>query len=135
MQLLPDSSLHVDIAELKKGISKQLKTVRGKILDRNGKVIAVDQPQFYLCIDYKLSCFLDERVRRAKLLKAERDDKPNPSLSLLQQQLQTKIEDDKDQGLDLQKLLPPPVVKIVSPSSGTRAGQPQIEIKLLAPKC
>jgi len=38
MQLLPDSSLQIDIAELKKGISEQLKTVRGEILDRNGSV-------------------------------------------------------------------------------------------------
>jgi len=76
MQLLPDSSLQIDIAELKKGISRQLKTVRGKILDRNGKVIAADVPKFWLHINYELTSIMDERVRhpaptlelRAKLL-------------------------------------------------------------------
>ena len=62
MQLLPNSSVHDEIAELKRqrGLSRQLKTVRGRILDRKGKVLAGDQPQFQLCINYRLSRFLDE---------------------------------------------------------------------------
>ncbi len=105
MQLLPDSSVQIDIAELKKGISRQLKTVRGKILDRNGRVIAADVPQFQLCINYELSCFLDERVRSAMLLKEAGKNGSNPSLSdatlrrsslhstSLYNELQTKLED------------------------------------------
>ena len=93
MQLLPDSSLQIDIAELKKGISKQLKTVRGKILDRNGRVIATDVPQFQLCINYELSCFLDQRVRSAMLLEEAGKDGSNPSLSDLHKKLQAKLED------------------------------------------
>ena len=66
MQLLPDSSLQDRIAELKlqRGRSQQLKTVRGKILDRNDIVLATDLPQFQLHISYRLSSFLDERVRQ-----------------------------------------------------------------------
>jgi len=71
MQLMPDPSLQIDIAELKKGISRQLKTFRGKIIDRNGKVIAADEPQFWLHINYKLTSSMDERVRRAKKLSAD----------------------------------------------------------------
>ena len=66
MQLLPDSSLRDRIAELKlqRGRSQQLKTVRGRILDRKGNVLATDQPQFQLHIGYKLTSSLDERVRQ-----------------------------------------------------------------------
>ncbi len=71
MQLLPDSSLQIDIAELKKGISKQLQTVRGKILDRNGRVIAADVPQFQLCMNYELTSIMDERVQQAKRIRAD----------------------------------------------------------------
>jgi len=72
MQLLPDSSLQDEIAQLKlqRGLSRQLKTVRGKILDRNGKILAADEPKFKLHINYRLSSFLDERVQQAKLLRA-----------------------------------------------------------------
>jgi penicillin-binding protein 2 len=72
MQLLTASSVQHEIAELKnqRAQSQQLKTLRGKILDRNGKVLAEDRPQFYLCINYNLSCYFDERVWQAKLMKA-----------------------------------------------------------------
>jgi len=44
MQLLADSGLQDEIAKLKqqRGSSRQLKTVRGRILDRNGNVLAAD---------------------------------------------------------------------------------------------
>jgi len=66
MQLLSHSFYSDEIAKLKlrRGRSHQLKTVRGKILDRNGKVLAADEPQFQLCINYTLSSLLDERVQR-----------------------------------------------------------------------
>ncbi len=72
MQLLPTSTLQSDIEELKRqrGRSRQLKTVRGKILDRKGEVLATDEPHFQMCIDYKLSCFMDDRVRQGRLLRA-----------------------------------------------------------------
>jgi penicillin-binding protein 2 len=72
MQLLTASSVQHEIAELKRqrGQSIQLKTIRGRILDRKGRVLALDEPQFHLCIDYELSQFLDERIWQAKLLRA-----------------------------------------------------------------
>jgi penicillin-binding protein 2 len=73
MQLLPSSSVRSDIEELKRqrSQSRQLKTVRGKILDRTGiEVLAADEPHFQLCINYKITCFMDDRVRQGKLLRA-----------------------------------------------------------------
>jgi len=69
MQLLSDSLLQERIAELKlqRGRYRQLKTVRGKILDRKAAVLAVDEPRFYLCISYELSCLADQRVSRYEL--------------------------------------------------------------------
>jgi len=81
MQLLADSSLRDEIIALKqqRGRSKQLKTLRGQILDRNGKVLATDTPQFQIAIDYQLSRFWDRRVIDAKRMLAE-DNSANPSL-------------------------------------------------------
>lgn len=68
MQLLADSSLQDDIAQLKRqrGLSRQLKTIRGRILDRRDNVLAADVPRFQICINYRLASFLDDRVIAAK---------------------------------------------------------------------
>jgi len=80
MQLLADSRLQDEITELKRqrGQSRQLKTVRGRILDRNGNVLAADAPRFQICISYPLSSFLDDRVVEARRLKTVEKD-TNPS--------------------------------------------------------
>ncbi|MCJ7729819.1 MAG: hypothetical protein MUO27_08095, partial [Sedimentisphaerales bacterium] len=72
MQLLPGSSVQDEIAQLKLsgGRSRQLKTVRGRILDGKGRLLAVDELRFQLHMSYRLSCFADPRVQRAELLKA-----------------------------------------------------------------
>jgi len=93
MQLLPDSSLQIDIAELKKGISEQLKTVRGEILDRNGRVIAADVPLCWLCMNYELTSIMDERVQQAKRLRAD------------VQHTQYAIRDTRYEFEDLQRLI------------------------------
>ena len=48
MQLLADDSLQDEIARLKelRSLSKQFKTLRGKILDRRGEILAADMLQF-----------------------------------------------------------------------------------------
>ncbi|OHB63962.1 MAG: hypothetical protein A2Y77_10175 [Planctomycetes bacterium RBG_13_62_9] len=94
MQLLADSSLQDAIARLKgaESLSKSIKTLRGKILDRHGEVLAADVPQFHICIGYPLSCFLDERVIQAKLAKAKREDS-NPSLYEVHRELDDKRQD------------------------------------------
>jgi cell division protein FtsI/penicillin-binding protein 2 len=68
MQLLADSRLQDEIAALKAQWhrQKQLKTVRGRILDRRGRVLAADVPRFQLRINYQLTRFLDSRVVEAR---------------------------------------------------------------------
>ena len=97
MQLLADSSLQDEIAALKqqRGRSKQLKTLRGQILDRHGRVLATDTPQFQIAIDYRLSCFWDRRVIEAKRFQAE-DSSTNPSLYDLYNEVATRRSDIAD---------------------------------------
>jgi len=92
MQLLADSSLQDAMAELQQGKAHQLKTVRGTILDRKGKVLAVDEPRFQLCIEYKLSRFLDERVARARLLRAAKQNNAEAALPKVQKELQAGLD-------------------------------------------
>lgn len=95
MQLLSDSSLQDKIASLKfqRGASKQFKTLRGKILDRQGKVLATDELQYQLCIEYDLSSFLDQRVSQAKQALAARRTNSTKALSELADQVRAKLED------------------------------------------
>jgi penicillin-binding protein 2 len=95
MQLLPDSSLQGEIEELKRqrGLSRQLKTIRGRILDRNGRVLAIDEPKFNLHINYRLISFADERVIRGKLLRAAQKNDPVKAKTKVQQEIQAKLED------------------------------------------
>ncbi len=74
MQLFNDSFYTERIDELKaqQRRSRQLRTVRGEILDRNGEVLAIDRPRFELAISYELSSILDERQSRAEMLDAAR---------------------------------------------------------------
>ncbi|HNS21349.1 MAG TPA: penicillin-binding transpeptidase domain-containing protein [Sedimentisphaerales bacterium] len=75
MQLLAESRVQDEIARLKDryGQSKQLKTLRGTIFDRRGRVVATDRPRFQIYVDYRLSCYLDDRVVLAKELNARRE--------------------------------------------------------------
>ncbi len=79
MQLLADSSLQDEIAALKsqRGKSRQMNTYRGQILDRNGNVLATDNTQFQIAIDYKLTRYWDDRVVEAMELMAR--EKTDPS--------------------------------------------------------
>jgi len=49
----------------------QLPTIRGSIFDRNGKVLAVDKPAFYLYVNYELTKFMDDRFWRGSILKSQ----------------------------------------------------------------
>ncbi len=64
MQVLSEAFYREQIAELKQrsSSSKQLRTARGRILDRNGKVLAGDEPRFQLGISYQVGRFRDPRA-------------------------------------------------------------------------
>jgi len=95
MQLLSGSFYRDRIAKLKlqQGRSQQLRTIRGKILDRKDRALAVDEPKFQLCIDYKLSSVMDERVRRAELLRALQKDNPDAAVSEAKREIEKGLED------------------------------------------
>lgn len=91
MQLLENSYYRDQISKLKlqKGRSRLLKTIRGKILDRNGRILAEDEPKFELHINYRLTSFADERVGQGKLLRVEGEDKKK----IVQDELDDGFED------------------------------------------
>ena len=60
MQLITASDVKKEIAYLKKGKTRQYKTLRGSIFDRYEKVLACDEPQFCLSINYTLSYYSQE---------------------------------------------------------------------------
>ncbi len=96
MQLLPGTSVRDQIAELKRqrSYARQLRTVRGRILDRNGRVLATDQARFQLCVNYQLCSILDDRVQKAALLKAEQEARRkqnNPALADIRRDFQAKL--------------------------------------------
>lgn len=51
----------IEQLKLQRGSRRQLKTVRGRILDRSGNILAADEPLFQLCIHYDLAVFADTR--------------------------------------------------------------------------
>ena len=95
MQLLTASSVQHEIAELKRqrGQSKQLQTIRGKILDRNGKVLAMDEARFWVHINYDLSSFLDERVRKTRLAEAAARRDADVAVAKVDEEIREKLED------------------------------------------
>ncbi|MFA5422736.1 MAG: penicillin-binding transpeptidase domain-containing protein [Phycisphaerae bacterium] len=90
MQLAPDPDLDEKIEQLRLQQTRTLQTARGKILDRNGNILAQDVPGFELHIGYELSSIADERVRRAKLLVAQRSDDADEKLSELKVKLDSQ---------------------------------------------
>ncbi|MCE5185739.1 MAG: hypothetical protein LLF76_06405 [Planctomycetaceae bacterium] len=64
------------VAQLQLVDPQQRPTIRGKILDRSGKTLALDRPAFFLHISYELTRYMDERWRQGRIQRAinpERD--------------------------------------------------------------
>jgi penicillin-binding protein 2 len=95
MQLLTASSVQNEIAELKRqrGQTRQLKTIRGRILDRNGRELAIDEARFWIHINYKLSSFLDERVQKAMLAEAAGRRDADVAVAKVYEEIHEKLED------------------------------------------
>ncbi len=93
MQLVSGSFYRDKIAKLKlqKGLSRQLKTIRGRILGRKGEILAADEPEFQLHINYALSRFMDERVREGRLQQAAREHSADLAQAGIQQELRSKL--------------------------------------------
>ena len=90
MQLVSDVALQEKIEQLRLQQARTLKTARGRILDRNGNILAQDVPGFELHIGYELSSFADERVQKAKLLRASRRDDADEKLPEVENQIESQ---------------------------------------------
>src|SRR5512133_3099102 len=85
VQLVSQASYNRSLDNFQKSKAKLLSTIRGKILDRNGKPVAVNEPRFWLCIKYNPTCLADPRFWQAELvLKASRHGDMQKSLDDLQ---------------------------------------------------
>ncbi|MBN1796350.1 MAG: hypothetical protein JW804_06735 [Sedimentisphaerales bacterium] len=92
MQLLPHPGIDHRIEELKLQQRRVLNTARGRILDRNGRVLAQDMPEFELLIDYRLSNAADVRVTKAKLLEAAQKEGPQEQIEKQKAQIDAQKE-------------------------------------------
>lgn len=61
MQLAPHSVWQKQLEKIKIGKSTHLASLRGRILDRNEKVLADNEACFNVCMDYKFARLADER--------------------------------------------------------------------------
>ncbi len=95
LQLLSGSYYLTKIEDMKeqKGYSKQFKTLRGKILDRKGRIIAEDRLRFQVQINYSLTRYWDERIQRAELLTASLAKKPDEAISGTSEKIENSIRD------------------------------------------
>ncbi len=94
MQLLSTSFYREQVAQLRlrSGSYQQVRTLRGRILDRNGQILATDEPRFWLGISYELSRFLDERVRQAIALQAISKN-PDANTSGIEREFAARLDD------------------------------------------
>ncbi|MFH1370799.1 MAG: penicillin-binding transpeptidase domain-containing protein [Planctomycetota bacterium] len=94
MQLLSTSYYREQVAQLRlqQESLQQVRTLRGRILDRNGRVLATDEPRFWVGIDYELSRFMDERVRQAMALAAISKDE-NADTTAIEQKFTARLAD------------------------------------------
>lgn len=76
MQLLPSPELQSKINYLKRiaGDSQQTKSLRGRILDRNGEILAGEEAVFKLFVDYRLIQYKDARIQEALRVRARQRD-------------------------------------------------------------
>ena len=105
----------IEELRLQQGRSRQFKTIRGNITDRAARVLATDESKLYLCINYKLAVYLDDRIKEAKLLKAS---SRGASMSKL-----AKISQQWDIGFDQ-------LQQVIDKCTGFGAGREDIEQKI-----
>jgi penicillin-binding protein 2 len=95
MQLLSASSVQHEITELKqqRTKSKQLQTLRGKILDRKGRELATDEARFWVYINYELSSYLDKRVLMSMRAEAAARRDSDVAVAKLDEEIREKLKD------------------------------------------
>lgn len=69
----------------------QLPTLRGKILDRKGRTLAIDHPSFFIYVDYRLTRLMDDNWQFAKLIRKMQRGVPEERA---REELQAEYADD-----------------------------------------
>jgi len=94
LQLFSIPSYLEEVKRLQGGSRQQTQTIRGRILDRNERVLASEEPLFKLYVTYdKITRYADERVQRAMRLSAQ-SNKADPGKAL------AKVNEDIEKGLE-----------------------------------
>ncbi len=96
MQLSENPEVFEKIEQLKTDRLRILQTARGRIIDRNGYILAMDKPGFEIHVSYKLCCVDDPRILQARLLLASseaRKEKVKKKTEAQKQQLQKFMEE------------------------------------------
>lgn len=70
LQTFQSEKARQELAKMRIKDPEQRPTVRGQILDRYGKPMALDQPAFFLHIGYQLTRYMDPRWREGKIRRA-----------------------------------------------------------------
>ena len=99
MQLISASTFQSEISKLKlqRTETKQFKTIRGKIIDRNGQILAESYPKFQLNISYDLCSALDQRLIDTELAELkQKQEITEDDIIQTQQQLRQKKELTQD---------------------------------------
>jgi penicillin-binding protein 2 len=77
IQLNPHSAWQGQLEKIRTGKCTDLVALRGKIFDRNGKVLATDEACFTLCVDYRFACLADERFWLVQSLRCSDESEKN----------------------------------------------------------
>ncbi|OHB58989.1 MAG: hypothetical protein A2Y12_19655 [Planctomycetes bacterium GWF2_42_9] len=80
LQIFDSGKYIAKLNQIESSKTRQLKTVRGKILDRNGVVVASNEARFSLCVSYNLTRLADERFWQAEMIKTFGQNKNMESL-------------------------------------------------------
>ncbi|MFA6187145.1 MAG: penicillin-binding transpeptidase domain-containing protein [Phycisphaerae bacterium] len=91
IQLNSSSVWQSQLEKIRTGANKVLPALRGRILDRNGKILAVNEARFALCIDYKYARLADERFWQAEL---QRDIRKYGDSDDLAEKIRTEYAED-----------------------------------------
>ncbi len=72
IQLSPGELWQRQIQNFKAGSYKKLPALRGTIYDRNGQIVACDEAQFSVCINYQLARLADRRFYEQQLFEQQK---------------------------------------------------------------
>ncbi len=93
LQLFSSPAYLQEVERLLDGDSQQTQTIRGRILDRHGRVIASEEPLFKLYVRYDMiTCYTDPNVQQAMRLAAQKKTNPSKALANVNEKIEKGLE-------------------------------------------